>query len=75
MACLQLVELDAFLVPLEGMETLRVLGAKAALDVVVHAQVALHHICEVPDNLVGIFVEQTLKLRHLLVVVEVLFIL
>ena len=57
------------------METLRVLRAKAALDIVIHTQVALNHICEISDNFIRIFVEKTLKLAHLLVVIEILLIL
>ena len=57
------------------METLRVLRAKAALDIVIHTQVALNHICEISDNFIRIFVQKTLKLAHLLVVIEILLIL
>ena len=48
---------------------------KATLDIVVYAEVALNHISKIPDNLIGILVEQPLQLGHLLVVVEVLLIL
>ena len=73
-ARLKTIELDALLVPLEGMEALRVLWSKAALDIVVNSEIALNHISEVTDNFICILVEQSLQFRHFLVVVEVLFV-
>ena len=57
------------------MKALWELWAEAALDVVVHAQVALNDFSEIPDDLIGIFIEQALQFTHLLIVVEVLLIL
>ena len=73
-ARLKTIELDALLVPLEGMEALRVLWSKAALDIVVNSEIALNHISEVTNNFICILVEQSLQFRHFLVVVEVLFV-
>ena len=56
-ARLKTIELDALLVPLEGMEALRVLWSKAALDIVVNSEIALNHISEVTDNFICILVE------------------
>ena len=57
------------------MESLGKLGSKTALDVVVDAQIAFHHVAEVSDDFVGVLVKESLQLGHLFVVVEVLFIL
>jgi len=51
------------------------LWTKTALNVVVHSQVSLDHICEVTHDFVGIFIQETLQLAHLLVVVEILLVL
>ena len=73
-ARLKSIELDALLVPLEGMEALRVLWTKTALDIVVDSEVALDHISEVAYNFICVFVEQALQFRHFLVVIEVLLV-
>ena len=57
------------------MEALGQLRPKAALDVVVHSEVALNDISEILHNFVGILVKESLKFGHLLVVVEILFVL
>ena len=57
------------------MKALWELWAEATLDVVVHAQVAFNDFSEIPDDLIGIFIEQALQFAHLLIVVEVLLIL
>ena len=57
------------------METLGELRSEAALDVVVHAKIALDDIGEVTDNLVGVLVEEALELGHFLVVVEIFLVL
>lgn len=57
------------------MKALWELWAEAALDVVVHAQVAFNDFSEIPDDFIGIFIEQALQFAHLLIVVEVLLIL
>ena len=72
---LELVELHALLVPLEGVEALGQLRPEAAFDVVVDAQIALNHVIEVTDDLVGVLVEQALQFRHFFVVVEVFLVL
>jgi len=54
---------------------LRVLGSKTTLDIIVDAQIAFNHVCEVAYNLVCILIKQTLQLGHLLIVIEVLFVL
>ena len=72
---LKTVKLHAFLVPLERMKALWVLWTETALDVVVDAKISFDHVCEVTDNLIGVFVEQSLQLGHLLIVIEVLLIL
>ena len=54
---------------------MRVLGSKTTLDIIVDAQIALNHVCKVAYNLVCILIKQTLQLGHLLVVIEVLFVL
>ena len=59
-ARLKTIELDALLVPLEGMEALRVLWSKAALDIVVHSEVPLNDVSEVSHYLICILVEQSL---------------
>lgn len=69
------IQLHALLVPLEAMQALGELWPEAALDVVVHAEVAFDDISEIPDNLVCILVKQALQLAHFLVVIEILFIL
>ena len=68
---LETVELHTFLVPLEAMHALRELRPETTLDVVVHAKVALHNICEVSHNFIRVLVQEALQLAHLLVVVEV----
>ena len=57
------------------MEALRVLWPKATLDIVVNSKVALNHVCEVTNDLICVFVEQSLQFRHLFIVIEVLFVL
>lgn len=73
--CLQTEQLYTLLVPLERVQALRQLRSKTALDVVIHSKVSFNHIGEVTHNLVCVFVQKSLKLAHLLVVIEVLFIL
>ena len=72
---LKSVELDAFLVPLEGMKSLWVLRSETTLDIVIDSKIAFDHICEVANDLICVFVKQSLQFRHFLIVIEVLFIL
>ena len=72
---LDLVDLGASLIPLEGMESLRHVRPKTALDVVVNAKISLYQVIEIIDDLICVLVQQSLQLGHLLIVVEVLFIL
>ena len=57
------------------MEPLRQLGAKAALNVVVKTQIFLNQFVEVTEDIVRILIKEALQLGHLLVVVEVFFVL
>ena len=69
------VYLRAPLVPLERVQPLRKVWAKAVLDVVVHSQVPVDNIIEVINDLIRILVKQPLQFGHFLVVVEVLLVL
>ena len=57
------------------MQSLGQLWPKTALDVVVDTQIALNHIRELSDDLIGVLVEQSLQFGHFLVIVEILLIL
>ena len=72
---LDLVDLGASLVPLEGMESLRHVRPKTTLNIVVDAKISLHHVIEIIDDLICVLVQQSLQLGHLLIVIEVLLIL
>lgn len=69
------VDLRAPLIPLERVQSLRQVGTKAVLDVVVNTHVAVDQVVKVVHNIVCVFVEQPLQLGHLLVVVKVFFVL
>lgn len=56
------------------MQPLWQMGTETVLNVVVNSQITFHKIVEVFDYFVGVFVQQSLELRHFLIVVEVLFI-
>lgn len=73
--CLQTEKLHTLLIPLERVEALRQLRSKTALNVVIHAKVSFNYVGEVTHNLVCVFVQKSLQFAHLLVVIEVLFIL
>ncbi len=57
------------------MKTLRQLRSKAAFDIVVYSKVSFNYIGKIAHDFISIFVKKTLQLAHLLIIIEVLFVL
>jgi len=70
---LNLVDLGASLVPLEGMKSLWHLRTETILNVVINSQVSLHEIYKVTNDFVRILVQQSLKFAYIFIIIEILF--